>query len=267
MLTTIINLVQRQKGHYVCCWLRPSSRDWYVTLYLSGLEPHTSLSLGKPQCNASRVDIRPDHSHHIKVTQGYTNSGFWNITSKSSISSPCHLLAILTIPLDVTSAAHSLFFAANFKMPNITQPLIGHGEFINAPHNRFGTYLQDYGRSVFWSGPFSFLTVTRNSTTKDTEVTQVDNKSCIGTVIISQYSSLPFLLTWSSICRLIRKPVSSRLKAVYSLLPQDTSGSNTRRRLFPSTVLFCLCLANLNLQRAPLANPKGGKHSRCMSSR
>lgn len=241
MLTTIINLVQRQKGHYVCCWLCPSSRDWYVALYLSGVEPHTSLSLGKPQCNASRVDIRPDHSHHIKVTQGYTNSGFWNITSKSSISFPCHFLVILTIPLDVTSAAHSLFFAAKFKMPNITQkskdvlrPMIGHGEFINAPHNRFGCF-QDYGRSVFWSGPFSFLTVTRNSTTKDTEVTQVDDKSCIGTVIISQYFSLPFLLTRSSICRLIRKPVSSQLKAVYSLLPQDTSGSNTRRRLFPSS--------------------------------
>ena len=52
-------------------------------LYISGVKPHISLSLGKPRCNSSRVDIKPDknHKNHINVLQGYTNSGFWNITS------------------------------------------------------------------------------------------------------------------------------------------------------------------------------------------
>ena len=52
-------------------------------LYSSGVEPHISLSLGQPQCNSSRVDIPPNkkNKNRISVVQGYTNSGFWNITS------------------------------------------------------------------------------------------------------------------------------------------------------------------------------------------
>jgi len=169
----------------------PGYKDKRATMCVADYVP--VVATGKPQCNASRVDIRPDHSHHIKVTQGYTNSGFWNITN-------------------VTSAAHSLFFAAKFKMPNITQkskdvlrPMIGHGEFINAPHN-------------------SFLTVTRNSTTKDTEVTQVDDKSCIGTV--NQETCII--------------PAKGRIQFIAT-----------------GYVWF-----QYQTKRAPLANPKGGKHSR-----
>jgi len=124
-----------------------------LRLYPSSVETHISLSLDKPECNSSRVDIKPDHNNHIKVAQGYTNSGFWNITSMSLIPSPVHLPAVLTIPPDVTSAAHSAFFVGKFKTPNITQeskdvlrPITAHGEFINAPYNRFGIFLHWYGR-------------------------------------------------------------------------------------------------------------------------
>ena len=131
----------------MCYQVYSSSRDWCVTfIYSSGVETHISLSLDKPRCNTSRVDIKPDKKHHIKVVQGYTNSGFWNITSVSLILSPIHLLVVLTTLLDVTSAAHSVFFTGKFKMPNITQQstdklrsITGYGEFINAPFNRFGT--------------------------------------------------------------------------------------------------------------------------------
>ena len=67
-----------------------------------------------------------------------------------------HLSVILIIPLDVTSAAHSLFFSGKFKMPNITlqskQKLLsieGTGDFINAPYNRFGLSLQYMDDSCF----------------------------------------------------------------------------------------------------------------------
>lgn len=60
-----------------------------------------------------------------------------------------HLSVILMILLDVTSAAHSLFFTGKFMMPNITlqskenmRSIEGSGEFINAPYNRFGLSLQ-----------------------------------------------------------------------------------------------------------------------------
>jgi hypothetical protein len=67
-----------------------------------------------------------------------------------------HLSVILMILLDVTSAAHSVFFAGNFKMPNITlqskkkmHSIDGTGYFINAPHNRFGLSLQCHKRLMY----------------------------------------------------------------------------------------------------------------------
>jgi hypothetical protein len=64
-------------------------------LYPSGVEPHISLSLDKPKCKTSRVDIKPDknNKNRINVVQGYTNSGTWNITSAFVLSyrpSLCH---------------------------------------------------------------------------------------------------------------------------------------------------------------------------------
>jgi hypothetical protein len=169
----------------------PGYKDKRATMCVADSVPVVATE--KPQCNASRVDIRPNRDHHIKVVQGYTNSGFWNITN-------------------VTSAAHSLFFAGKFKMPNITQgskdllhPIIGHGEFINAPYN-------------------SFLTTATNTTTKDTEVTQVQDKSCIGTIN-------------QEICTI---PAQGRIQLIAT-----------------GYIWF-----QYQTKRAPLANPNGGKHSR-----
>jgi len=169
----------------------PGYKDKRATLCVADSVP--IVATDKPKCNASRVDIKPNRDHHIKVAQGYTNSGLWNITN-------------------ATSAAHSLFFSANFKMPNITQQskdtlhhIIGKGEFINAPHN-------------------SFLTVATNSTTKDTEVTQVQDKSCIGTVN-------------QEICII---PAKGRIQFIAT-----------------GHIWF-----EYKTKRAPLANPNGGKHLR-----
>ena len=51
-----------------------------------------------------------------------------------------------------------------------------------------------YGRLfyVLNSGRSSFLTVASNTTKKDVEVTQIQDKSCIGTVIIPYISLLLF---------------------------------------------------------------------------
>jgi len=137
--------------------------DWEITINPPGYKDKSAtmcviksipvVATDKPRCNTSRVDIKPDknNKNHINVVEGYTNSGIWNITN-------------------VTSAAHSVFFAGNFKMPNITlqskkkmHSIDGTGYFINAPHN-------------------SFLTVATNTTKKDAELTQVEDKNCIGTV-------------------------------------------------------------------------------------
>jgi len=151
------------------------------------------IATGQPRCNMSRVDIKPDKKHHIKVVQGYTNSGIWNITN-------------------VTSAAHSVFFTGKFKMPNITQQskdklhsISAHGKFINAPFN-------------------SFLTVASNTTKKDVEVTQIQDKSCIGTV--NQESCII--------------PAHGRIQLIAT-----------------GYIWF-----QYHTKRAPLANPKGVKHSR-----
>jgi hypothetical protein len=104
-----------------------------------------------------------------------------------------HLHVILMILLDVTSAAHSAFFAGKFKMPNITLQsndkmlsIGATGSFINAPYNRFVLSLQwHWTAHVLKSDRFSFWTVATNTTKKDKELTQVQDKNCIGTVIIS----------------------------------------------------------------------------------
>jgi len=151
------------------------------------------VATDKPQCNMSRVDIKPDKQHHIKVVQGYTNTGLWNITN-------------------VTSAAHSVFFTGNFQMPNITQQskdklrsMSGHGDFINSLHN-------------------NFLTHATNTTNKDVEVTQIEDKTCIGTV--NQETCII--------------PAHGRIQLIAT-----------------GYIWF-----QYHTKRAPLAHPKGGKHSR-----
>ncbi|KAH9480665.1 hypothetical protein JR316_0007265 [Psilocybe cubensis] len=106
---------------------------------------------GDSKCNETRKDIPPvkKDSNHIKVNEGYTNTGNWNITN-------------------VTTAAHAEFFSGNFQLPNITKlhldSLTAVGKFINAPDN-------------------SFVTVVSNVTYKNTELTPVPDKHCIGTIL------------------------------------------------------------------------------------
>lgn len=169
----------------------PGYKDKSATMCVTKSIP--VFATDKPRCNTSRVDIKPDKKHHIKVVQGYTNSGLWNITN-------------------VTSAAHSMFFTGNFMMPNITlqskdklRSISAHGDFINAPYN-------------------SFLTLATNTTKKDVEVTQIQDKTCIGTV--NQETCII--------------PAHGRIQLIAT-----------------GYIWF-----QYNTKRAPLANPKGGKHSR-----
>ncbi|KAF8158472.1 hypothetical protein B0H34DRAFT_797857 [Crassisporium funariophilum] len=133
--------------------------DWTITINPAGYkdkpatmcvaDPVIVIQTGDPVCNQTRVDIQPDKHDHIKVDEGYTNRGNWNITN-------------------VTEAAHAIFFSGNFQMPNITNmttldSIQTMGMFINAPLN-------------------SFVTTASNVTIKDTQVTPVPDKRCIGTI-------------------------------------------------------------------------------------
>ncbi|KAF8967016.1 hypothetical protein BDZ97DRAFT_1916976 [Flammula alnicola] len=175
--------------------------DWTITLTLlykdklatmCVADPVVVVMTGDSQCNETRVDIPPEKkdSNHIKVDEGYTNTGNWNITN-------------------VTTAAHAEFFKGNFQLPNITQvkldSLKAVGLFINAPDN-------------------SFVTIATNKTFKDTELTPVPDKRCIGTILNQQCIT----------------PAQGRIQLVAT-----------------GYIWF-----NYKTKRAPLANPKGGKHSR-----
>jgi len=171
----------------------PGYKDKSATMCVAESIPVVATE--KPRCNSSRVDITPykNNKNRINVVQGYTNLGFWNITN-------------------VTSAAHSAFFTGKFKMPNITLQskdkmlsISGTGDFINAPYN-------------------SILTVATNTTKKDMELTQVQDKNCIGTVN-------------QEICIV---PAQGRIQLIAT-----------------GYIWF-----KYGKKRAPLANPNGVKHSR-----
>jgi len=129
----------------------PGYKDKSATMCVAKIIP--VVLTGKPQCNSSRVDIQPykKNKNRVKVVEGYTNSGVWDITN-------------------VTSAAHSSFFSGVFQIPKVTlhsrdkmNSITATGEFINAPRN-------------------SFLTVATNVTKRDVELTRVQDKNCVGTV-------------------------------------------------------------------------------------
>jgi len=168
----------------------PGYKDRHATMCID--DPVDVDVLGKASCTETRVDIPPEKkgSNDIKVNEGYTNTGNWNITN-------------------VTSAAHAEFFFANFQLPNITElhleSLDATGKFINAPHN-------------------SFVTVASNVTIKTTQLTPVPDKRCIGTIL-------------QQTCII---PAQGRIQLIAS-----------------GYIWF-----NYKTKRAPLANPKGGKHSR-----
>jgi hypothetical protein len=155
-------------------------------------EPVQIKITGKSECKEARRDIQPEkgNAKKIKVDEGYTNTGNWNITN-------------------VTSAAHAEFFSAHFQLPNITDvhfnALKTVGKFINAPRN-------------------SFVTTASNVTIKAADVTPVPDKHCIGT-ILQQNCTLP---------------AEGRIQLVAT-----------------GYVWF-----KYKTKRAPLADPKGAKHSR-----
>ena len=162
-------------------------------VYLSSVEPNISLSLEKPRCNTSRVDIKPDkgNKNHINVVQGYTNSGVWNITSVFPVLS----YLSLRHPYDT------------FKMPpqpRILYSLLASSRCPISHYNRKKKFVQSMllgislmpltiGLAYLFSdldcssetGHFSFLTVATNTTKKNAELTQVRDKNCVGTVMIS----------------------------------------------------------------------------------
>ncbi|KIM36766.1 hypothetical protein M413DRAFT_31395 [Hebeloma cylindrosporum] len=130
---------------------------------------------------------------------------------------------------NVTAAAHAEFFSGNFLMPNITKlelfSLKATGKFINAPHNRSVTNRHlKLLYDLIPSRRNSFTTVASNITLKPTELTSVQDKRCIGTVNNQQ-----------------------------CIVP-----SRGRIQLVASGYIWF----NYKTKRAPLANPKGGKHSR-----
>ena len=183
-----------------------------------------------------------------------------------------HPSVVLMRPLDVTSAAHSMFFSGKFTMPNITlqskdkmRSISGNGNFINAPFNRFDLfYLFRWTAHVLKSNRFSFLTVATNTTKKDVELTQVQNKNCIGTVIILVISL--FFIAYpgprypqvnQEICII---PAHGRIQ----LIATGYIWFKYSKKVFHVHGPLCLYFTNSHSKRAPLANPNGAKHSRCM---
>jgi len=171
----------------------PGYKDKPATMCVAKSIP--VVATGKPRCNSSRVDIQPDknNKNRISVVEGYINSGYWKITN-------------------VTSAAHSQFFTGKFKMPNITlqskeklRPIDATGVFINAPYN-------------------NFLTAAAKTTTKNKELTKIQDRNCIGTAN-------------REVCIV---PAQGRIQLIAT-----------------GYIWF-----KYNKKRAPLANPDGAKHSR-----
>ncbi|KAF9565749.1 hypothetical protein CPC08DRAFT_815241 [Agrocybe pediades] len=168
----------------------PGYKDKPATMCVA--DPVKVVIAGPSQCNETRKDIPPEKKDGttIKVDEGYRNTGNWNITN-------------------VTTAAHALFFSGNFQLPNITQLHLGAlqapGKFINAPQN-------------------SFTTFATNVTYKNTELTPVPDKRCIGTILEQE------CLT----------PATGRIQLIAT-----------------GYIWF-----HYKTKRAPLANPKGGKHSK-----
>lgn len=99
-------------------------------------------SIGNTTCVEKRMAIAPVNpkSDHVKVDEGYTNVGNWNITSEFSSGTRFKSLLTFLHLQDVTTAAHAEFFRAVFQLPNITtvqlDSVTTFGEFINAPSNR-----------------------------------------------------------------------------------------------------------------------------------
>jgi hypothetical protein len=184
------------KGDYKITINPPGYKDATATMCVA--EPVQVNITGRPHCVEGRKDIPPEsrHSNKIKVKQGYTNTGVWNITH-------------------VSAASHAEFFSGHFKMPTITQDanrkklnlksIKGVGQFINAPYN-------------------SFITVASNVTQHGTVLTQVTDKRCIGTILEQQ-----------------------------CVIPAQGS----IQLLATGYIWF-----NYKTKRAPVANPKGGKHKR-----
>ncbi|PPR00503.1 hypothetical protein CVT24_005526 [Panaeolus cyanescens] len=144
----------------------PGYRDNRATICV--VDPVVVNATGPADCTEERVYIPPiGRSNHIKVDQGYQNVGNWSITSKMITPNIRHPSKNPS-PIDTTSAGHALFFSGLFQMPNITSEsfmsITGKGDFINAPNN-------------------GFATVASNRTIKDTELTHVQDKRCIGTVM------------------------------------------------------------------------------------
>jgi hypothetical protein len=174
--------------------------DWTVTINPPGYKdkPATMcvadkvpiVMAGNTTCVEKRMAIAPvsPKSDHVKVDEGYTNVGNWNITN-------------------VTTAAHAEFFRAVFQLPNITSVQLDSvttsGEFINAPSN-------------------SFITLYSNKTIKDTEITPVPDQTCIATILNQQCIT----------------PAEGSIQLVAS-----------------GYIWF-----TYKEKRAPVANPKGGKH-------
>lgn len=127
----------------------PGYKDKPATMCVA--EAVQVVMTGAPKCSEIRKDIPPEkkNSNQIKVDEGYTNTGNWNITH-------------------VTTAAHAEFFSANFELPNIAplhfDSLETIGQFINAPRN-------------------SFATVASNVTIRTTELIPVPDRTCIGTIL------------------------------------------------------------------------------------
>jgi hypothetical protein len=126
----------------------PGYRDKRATMCVA--DPVMVNQTGPFNCTEERVYIPPERNgKHVKVDRGYMNVGNWSITN-------------------VTTAAHALFFSGQFQMPNISSEslmtITTRGEFINAPDNGFST-------------------VASNKTIKDVGLTQITDKTCIGTIL------------------------------------------------------------------------------------
>jgi len=83
---TVLSPVQRQTRNYVRCRSSTGPHYWSVFILHHVLGRNELTYAGDTNCNVSRMDIQPEnHSNRIKVDEGYTNTGYWNITSTLSL--------------------------------------------------------------------------------------------------------------------------------------------------------------------------------------
>ena len=183
-------LVQGQTCNNVCRRTSSSSQcNWCVNLGSHWKSGILCITPGSPNCTETRVDIQPKtkDSTTIPVDEGFTNRGNWNITSTFFIA------FLRALPLDQMSWIQMslLLPMPNFSKLCFSYPILLNSGWVHCREQASLLMLQIIGHfSYEWYRislliirvSFSFVTTATNVTIRNTEITPVPDKHCIGTV-------------------------------------------------------------------------------------